>query len=204
LFTAQQLYKQGVRKIYTAPSHVTIYSITWFLAIALIGNAGRLAFERYDKLREGHGRSPFVQAAIQGSNKIVMAVYIFCGAYALSRYRNVIKSMQLLSNGYLRVSIRRFVPFIKPRVLEVPPYDLRLPREWMAKSKPVPLPPTGGIIEGISRALFIPFIKTKNFFLMHGFLAASLKDGTQTALLDSNGTFDRRMADLDAITVEDF
>jgi hypothetical protein len=203
-FAAQQLYRQGVRNIYTAPSHVAIYSITWFIAITLIGNAGRLAYERYDKLREGHGRSRVTVMFIEGGNRLVMAAYVVIGAYALSRYRNVIKSIRLLSNGYLRVSVRRFVPFLKPRVLEIPPYDLRLPRAWMVKSEPVPLPPTRGIIEGISRAFYVPFIKAKNFFTMHGFLAVTLEDGKQNALLDANGAFGRSMADLDAITVEDF
>lgn len=207
LFAAQKLYEKGLRNIYTAPSQVGILFTSWLLATLLVGKALSMALDRYDKLREGHGLSWLKKGAVEAASRLSMVFLTLVGAYAVVRYRGLIKSLDLIRTGNnveLRVSVRRIIPFLKSREYLIPPYDLRLPQNWRLLSEPeVEFGPMSSSRE-VGRMLSWPFKKLKKYITMDGILAAHFEEGERrvNGLLDVSGKFTGNMTTLEAISSE--
>lgn len=207
LFAAQRLYENGIRNVYTAPSHLGILSTTWLLATLLIGKAGSMALQRYDKLRDGHGLGWLQKTAVEGIGRVSMVVLTIVGAYAVMRYRNLIKSLDLVRTGNqmeLRVSVRRILPFLKPKEYFIPPYYLRLPTNWKVLSEPDPHLGPINFSQQMVGVLSWPFRKMRDYFTMNGMLATNfqLDDKRIQGLLDVSGKFNGGMSALDDIATE--
>jgi hypothetical protein len=202
LFAAQQLYKQGVRNIYTAPSHFFTLAFTWLIGGFFIGNAVRLVLEKYHVLRPGHGLSGIKKYAIEAGNRLTIIFFTVIGGYALLRYRGLIKSLDLVQVGNtveLRISVRRFLPILKPKEYVVPPYDLHLPRNWKLQSEQATIFDRGPAV-GLLRLLLLPFRKFKEYLFMNNFVAANFETGQRKALLDTNEMLSGAMDNLEAIS----
>ncbi len=205
LFAAKQLFEHGIRNVYTAPSHIGTLAFSWLIGVCFVGNSLRLLYERYDQLRPGHGLGTIKKTAVEAVNRLTMVFFTVAGGYAVLRYKGLIKSLDLVRVSgtiQLRISVRRLVPFLKPKEYIVPSYDLRLPYRWRfhseqaADTRP---PSTAGTV---GHALGLPFRKFKEFLLKDGILAVNFEEGGRTALLDTNGNFTRSMGDLEAISEE--
>ena len=164
-----------------------------------------MLIERYDQLRPGHGLGTIKKTAVEAVNRLTMVFFTVLGGYAVLRYKGLIRSLDLIRVGgavQLRVSVRRIVPFLKPREYIVPSYDLQLPYRWRFHSEQVPVIRPPSAAGTIGRIVGLPFKKFKEFILQDGILAVNFEDGERKALLDTTGKFTRSMRDLEAISDE--
>ena len=166
-----------------------------------------MAYEGSYALRDGHGYGSIIRQSIDGGNKLVMIFSSLIGGYAVLRLNGLVKSLDLVRAGgviQLRISVRRTIPFIKPKEFIVPSYELRLPHQWKSQSERQLHMQAPSTNRTLGRAIGLGYAKFKDFVFMDGLLAARFKsdDGTRNALLDTNGTFHRSMDDLAAMTHE--
>ena len=162
-----------------------------------------MLFERYYELRPGHGFGNIKKTAVEAANRLGMIFLTVVGGYAVLRYKGLVKSLDLISVGgavQLRVSVRRTVPFLKPKEYIVPSYDLQLPHRWRFHSEQAPTIRPPSTASTVGRALGLPFKKFKQWVLMDGILAVTFEEGETKALLDTAGKFTRGMDDLEAIS----
>jgi hypothetical protein len=208
-FAAQRLYEQGLRNLYTAPSHTGTLAISWAIATFCVGNTLRMFWEGFYELREGHGLSYAKRTAVETGNRLTMILFTVVGGYALLRYRGLVKALDLVKSSTsgtpdLQISVRRIIPFLPPKKYVVPPQDLRLPQKWRLRSErwPEPEPERTSLIRSIGRTMGWPFKKFKDYLVMDGILAVNFHGGQTNALLDTRGDFVRTMAYVEAITTE--
>lgn len=205
LFAAKQLYEHGIHNLYTAPSHFGTLAFSWLIGVGFVGYALHMLIERYYELRPGHGLGNIKKTAVEAGVRLGMIFLTVTGGYSVLRYKGLVKSLDLIRVSgavQLRISVRRIVPFLKPKEYIVPSYDLQLPYRWRFHSEQVPIirpPSTAGTV---GRALGLPFKKFKNFILQDGILAVNFEEGERKALLDTAGKFTRGMGDLEAISDE--
>lgn len=176
-----------VKEIYRAPGQL-LYRMTGFcVGGTLISLAGLWAhdLEVYADKRE-------LASWVQIVYSTVCFIFAVLGTYAALRTHGLIRTVSMIphdGNLFVRVSVRRSVPWIKPKILTVRPTEMiiRGPPNQSTES-PIQI----NRFEGNSRLSWYGY-SIKRYFTLDGFLAVNIEGPNgkfKVYKLDTNGFFD--------------